>query len=277
MVVLLTLGSTIAAGCFMKRADGERLTEESTSHEERIVALEESLESERERLGQAVSEAQTKVTELEQVLQRATEVVTRNSADVGAEVQELRAQLATLEGQLAELQNELTGTQRQVTKQGETLEKRVKMFARKAGVDMTLEDSEIPAEAAAHYQAAETAYQAGNHSRARALFRAYVTRHGADERADNAQYFIGQSYLAQEQPARALGELQKVIRNYASGDAVDDALLAMGDAFFRLRACSDARAALEALIQGHRRSPLLRQARAKLREVRRAPRSACSS
>lgn len=261
----------------MKRADGERLTEQGTSHDARITALEESLEAERQRLGEAVGEAQTKVTELEQVLQRATEVVTRNSADVGAEVQELRAQLATLEGQLAELQNELTGTQRLVQEQGQTLEKRVKMFARKAGVDMTLEESEIPTDRAAHYQAAETAYQAGDHSRARALFRAYVTRHGTHDHADDAQYFIGQSYLAQDQPARALGELQKVIRNYARGDAVDDALLAMGDAFFRLRACSDARAALEALIQGHRRSPLVRRARAKLREVRRAPRSACTS
>ncbi|MCZ7677246.1 MAG: hypothetical protein M5U28_00045 [Sandaracinaceae bacterium] len=68
-----------------------------------------------------------------------------------------------------------------------------------------------------------------------------------------------------------------MIAEHPQGDAADDALLAMADAFYRLHACTDARTALEALIRAHPRSPLLAQARQKLRDIQRAPRGYCTS
>ena len=104
-----------------------------------------------------------------------------------------------------------------------------------------------------------------------------MERHGDNDNVDNAQYWIGKSYLEEGRPAGALGEFRRVLSSWPQGDAIDETLFDMGDAFFQLHACTDAKAALEALISGHPRSPLITEARSKLREVRRAPRSACTS
>lgn len=264
------------AGCYSK-ADGTRLARSSEHHDARLTALERGMEEERLQMQTALESAQAKVVELEQVLERATQVVTRNSADLGTEVSQLREQLQTLEGTLAELRNELTNTQRQVGEQQTRFDERFQQFARKSGVDMPVPESEIPAAKDDHFTAAYQAYQREEHSQARALFRAYITRYAEDENADNALYWIGKSYLAENRPASALREFRRVISSYATGDAMDETLFDMGEAFFALHACTDARNAFQTLTSNFRRSPLAGRARQRIREIRRAPGSACTS
>ncbi len=265
------------SACYPKGA-GERLAREAEERERRLAELEEGMEGQRAQMREALAAAEAKMQELEQVLQRATDVVTRNSADLGAEVRRLQEQLQILEGQIAELRNELTSTQQALAQQQQQLEQRIDQMARRAGVDLALDESEIPSDRASHYAAAEQALRAGEHSKARALYRAYVQRYPNDDRADNAQYAIGRSYLEQRQPARALAAFRRIVSDYRNGDVFDQTLLDMADAFYQLHACTDARSALEALIQRARpRSSLGRQARAKLRRVRNAPRGYCTS
>ena len=76
-------------GCYSK-ADGARLARSSEHHDDRLTALEQGMEEERLQMQTALESAQAKVVELEQVLERATQVVTRNSADLGTEVAQLR-------------------------------------------------------------------------------------------------------------------------------------------------------------------------------------------
>ena len=119
------------------------------------------------------------------------------------------------------------------------------------------------------------AFEAREMSQARALARAFVTRHRDDARADDAQFLIGQSYLLEDRPATALGELRRVISDFGSGDQVPHALLAMARAFYRLHACDDARSALDTLLRGFARSPVAPDARALLRDVQHAPAGYC--
>ncbi|MFO0685902.1 MAG: hypothetical protein U0234_27835 [Sandaracinus sp.] len=60
-----------------------------------------------------------------------------------------------------------------------------------------------------------------------------------------------------------------------SGDRVPYALLSMADAFYRLHACGDATTSLQALIRGFARSPVIGDARARLRDVQHAPAGYC--
>ncbi len=279
--LLLSLVACVASialpACYPKSA-GERLAREAEDRERRLAELEEGMEGQRAQMREALASAEAKMQELEQVLEQATAVVTRNSADLGTEVGHLREQLQVLEGQIAEIRNELASTQRALAQQQSQLDQRIQQMARRAGVDMALDESEIPTDRAAHYAAAEQAMRAGEHSKARALYRAYVQRYANDDRADNAQYAIGHSYLERRQPARALAEFRRIVSDYRNGDVFDQTLLDMADAFYQLHACTDARSALEALIQRARpRSSLGRRARAKLREVRNAPRGYCTS
>ena len=276
LFLAVMLSAVAAVGCYSK-ADGTRLARQAEHHEQRLTSLEQGIEQERSEMQAALASAQTKVVELEQVLERATDVVTRNSADLGTEVRELRTQLQAMEGTIAELRNDLTSTQRQIGEQQQRFDERFQQFARKSGVDMPVPESEIPSDKDDHFSAAYRAYQQNDHSRARALFRAYVSRYSDDENADNAQYWIGKSYLSQNRPATALRAFRTVISNYSTGDAMDETLFDMGEAFWALHACTDARNAFDTLVSNFRRSPLAGRARQRSREIRRAPRSACSS
>jgi len=265
LLSVLVAASAGLSACWTSAADGEALRR-------RVRELEQGQESQREELQAEISNAQTKVAELEEVLDRATKVVTRASADTGAQVEQLQEQLMAVEGQLAELRNEL----QQRSEERDALQQRLDQIARRVGIDMAVDESEIPAGADEHWAAAEQAFQGEEFSRARALYRAFIERHGADERVDNALYRIGASYLAEERPATALGELRRVVSDHPEGDVADDALLGMARAFFALHSCSDARTTANAMIRAHRRSPLLDDARALLREIQRAPRSYCT-
>jgi TolA-binding protein len=152
----------------------------------------------------------------------------------------------------------------------------MKKLARRAGLDVEMDESEIPSSPDDLYRAATAAYEGREFASARALFRAFVTRHGADARAPAAQYYVGQSYLLEDRPATALGELRRVVSEFAASDRVPYALLSMGEAFWRLHACDEARSALETLTTGFPRAPVVGEARTRLREFRSPPRGYCT-
>jgi TolA-binding protein len=265
----LALGGSFLAACWTSASEGEALRR-------RVRELEQGQSEQREELQAEIQNAQTKVAELEEVLERATKVVTRASADTGAQVEQLQQQLMALEGQLAELRNEVQRQQEQLAEQQGQLEQRLDKIARRVGIDSAVDESEIPADADAHFAAAEQAFEAEQYSRARAFYRAFIERHRQDERVDDAQYKIGASYLEEGRPATALGELRSVVSEHPRGNVADDALLGMARAFYALHACTDARSALEAFSRAHRRSDLMPEARRLLREVQRAPDSYCT-
>lgn len=259
----LTGFSLVLGACWTSASTGDSLLR-------RVGELEEQQRHEREA-------SQAKLAQLEEVLDRATKVVTRASADTGAQVETLQNQVMALEGQLAELRNEVQRQQAQLSEQQTDMDRQLKKLARHVGVDTTFDESQIPADADAHWAAAQQAYDQRAWARARALYRAFAERHRQDARVDDALYRSGMTWLQEDRPATALGDLRRVISDHPQGDAADDALFAMADAFYRLHACTDARAALEALLRAHPSSPLVAEARRKLRDVQRAPRGYCTS
>ncbi|MBN1655837.1 MAG: tetratricopeptide repeat protein [Deltaproteobacteria bacterium] len=257
-------------GCWTSASAGEKLRVAGQKNDERITQLESTTQSDREQLSQ-------RLANLEQVLEQSRNVLTRDSADRGAQVDQLQEKIARLEGQMAELQHGIEVQLDKITNQNNELRQRVDQIARKAGIDMPVAASEIPQDKQAHYQAAYGAFKASEFSKARALFREYLSRYPSDEKADDAQYWIGTSYLSENKPATALGEFRKVIDEYGKGNAVEVALFGMAEAFFKLHACTDAKAALEALIKKRPTKKLLDIAKEKLREVKKADSSYCTS
>jgi tol-pal system protein YbgF len=268
-VILLTALSIGLSGCFLwtTRSQGNELEEATEDHEERLSSLEDGIARERQELTDEVNRAKSQVARLEEVLEKATKVVTRNSADLGLEVEQLREQIARLEGEIATVRQEIEARDQVIASQRQELDQQIEKLARRAGVDVQLDESEIPSDKEEHYAAAYRAYQQGEYGVSRSLFRAYVSRYERDDQADNAQYWIGKSYLRQERPANAIQEFRKVISEYPRADAVDETLWDMGNAFFALNQCDEARDVLNTLISNFRRSTFRRRARAKLREI----------
>ena len=233
-----------------------------------IKQMQADIESNQKRLDGLEEDLEAKRKELQEALAEASRVLRRNSADQGLQIEEIQKRLAVMEGQIAELRMEALGATEAQAQRSLELQERLSQVARAAGMDVPLESGEIPRDKSAHWDALRKAYRINKHSYARALARAYVERYPKDDRADNAQYIIGSSYLKQGQAAAALGEFQKVLSTYRKGDALDETLFDMSQAFLQVRSCNDAATALKALLKNHKRSPLVPQAKKELRKIR---------
>ncbi|MFT3927337.1 MAG: hypothetical protein QM778_32685 [Myxococcales bacterium] len=262
---------TTLSGCFLwtSSGEGDQLRRDLDAEQARVQKLEAAQNAQLEQLKQAEAKAQQSIDQLEGVIERATTVVQRNSADVTVQVSDLSTKLAVAEGRIAELQfsvEELKKTQTESKAAGAS-----------AGGEATPAADAIPSDKNEHYAAAYRAYSDRDFAKARSLFRAYIDRYKTDAQSDNAQYWIGASYLIENRPATALGELRKVIENFRGGDAVDEALLDMAEAFFRLKACSDAKTTLDTLIKTQTSSPLVEKAKEKLKAIKKLPKDSCTS
>ncbi len=265
LVVLLALGHT---GCWTSASTGEELRQQAAERDKRIERLEAAVQA-------TGAQLDAKIAQLEEVLQRATALLARNSADHGAKVEEVQQQLATLQGEVAELRNNQETLARDIAMRGSDLEQRVDRLSRRGTEN---EQVDVPADKAAHLTAARGAFTANDFNKARVLFREYVTRYAQDAEAAKAQLQVGECYRLEGQHARALGEYRKVIANYANAsDAVNDALFSMAVSFYELHACTDAKAALEAL--GRRRPPaaIARRVKEKQDQIKKAPAEYCTS
>jgi tol-pal system protein YbgF len=79
-------------------------------------------------------------------------------------------------------------------------------------------------------------------------FKRFLKKHSRSELADNAQYWIGESYYALKQFDQAILEFDTVRRKYPRGDKVPAALLKQGFSFAELGDKVDARLILQELI-----------------------------
>lgn len=277
--VLVLAASLSSGGCFYGRSDGERLARESAAQAERLAALETSVTTLTTQATEQHAALDTQLTELrariDEVRQQ-LEASGRGSADLGADLAMVRDITQRLDGRLAEIDQSIAATQAQVREQDAQLDQQIRLLAQRAGIDVTLRESDIPQDRTEHFAAAYRAYQQPDLVRARALFGEYVRRYPNDDQSDNAQYWIAKSYQDQQQWQRAIGAYRDLIRSYASSDVLDQALFAMSQAFYELHDCVNARTALEALKQSRPQSPLIRDVDRRLRELRSPPRGYCA-
>lgn len=258
-VLSLALGA-----CWTSASAGDELRQEGEERDRRLERLEAYVEA-------TGAQLDAKVAQLEEVLQRATALLARNSADHGAKVEELQQQFAALQGELAELRHNHETMARSLATRGSDLEQRVEQLARRS------EEIVVPTDKATHLAAARAAFTAREYAKARTLLKEYVTRYAQDSDAAGAQFQLGEAYRLDGQHARALGEFRTVIASYGSSDAVNDALMSMAISFYELHACSDAKSALEALSRRRPSTTLARQIKQKQDAIKKAPSGYCTS
>lgn len=241
---LSSLSSVTGCMFFTTRSTGEDLRRD-------VDQLKKDVEGQR-------TDLDSELTKTQAVTAEATKVVVRNSADLGAQVAEMQAKVAALEGQLAETTVALESLRKEIGEYRAQTDVKLEGLGTQAG---KATGPPIPEDKRELFAEAERRMQAGQFDEARRLFRTYLNRHGGDERADNAQLALGDSYFREEKYAAAIGEFQKVIDAFPKGDAVDDAFLKNGQAFFKLKYCTDARVFLQELIRRFPKSPLAAEAR----------------
>jgi len=98
------------------------------------------------------------------------------------------------------------------------------------------------------YDSAVRQLASGDHDEAIQSFRNYLHENGSSPYADDAQFWIGESYFRKGQYHRAIIELNQVSINYGSGDRAPAALLRQAEAFRIVGDRVDARLSLQKII-----------------------------
>ncbi len=95
------------------------------------------------------------------------------------------------------------------------------------------------------YQAAFNLLQNRQYDQAEQAFTQFLTNHAGSRLADNAQYWLAETYYVRRDFNGALPHFQRVLDQYPQSDKTPDALLKIGFCNYELRRWDDARAALQ--------------------------------
>ena len=118
------------------------------------------------------------------------------------------------------------------------------------------------------YKSAKILLDKGDLDAARSGFEAFIQRFPESENADNARFWIADSYYLEKWFEKAILEYQKVIEKYPKGNKVSAALLKQGYAFASLGEKANARLILKELIKKYPKSREAAIARDKLKTLK---------
>lgn len=124
------------------------------------------------------------------------------------------------------------------------------------------------------FQVGYNAFQSGRYKESRDAFLAYLASKPDPDLADDAQYWVGETFYNERQFDYALVAYDKLIKSYPKSDKVPASLLKQGLCFSSLNYTSDARVVFQKLVDSFPTSDEARTAREKLKELGAASRGA---
>ncbi|MCJ7595840.1 MAG: tol-pal system protein YbgF [Desulfobacterales bacterium] len=101
------------------------------------------------------------------------------------------------------------------------------------------------------YEKALASYREGNYEGAMEGFTDFLKKYPKSDRADNAQFWIGESYMALKQYEQAILAFQEVIKKYPEGNKVPNALLRQALAFLEIKDKTSCELLLKKIIKNY--------------------------
>ncbi len=117
------------------------------------------------------------------------------------------------------------------------------------------------------FQAGRNAFQGGHYKEAREAFLAYLAGKPQGDLADDAQFWVGETYFEDRQFDFALPAYDRLIKNYPKSNKVPAALLKQGLCLMSLGYNGDARVQFLKLIDSYPSSDEAKTARDKVKEL----------
>jgi tol-pal system protein YbgF len=222
LLLSLTLG-----GCFWvtTKSEGETLRKDVNSINERLAAKEKALDDQ--------------VAQLQKVLDESSKLLKRNSADLGAEVDKMSGEMRTVNGLVVAVNNTLNELKTQLAASAakvDALEQRLaQLESGKPSANSSPEEL---------WRLGSTAFEAQRYNEAIEIFKRLVATYPTHDRADDAQYFRGQSYSNLKDWDKAIGAYQLLLDKYPDSSFADDGLYFAALAAQALKNCTEARAYL---------------------------------
>jgi len=232
---------------------------------------------------------QLKIETLEKRLSGRNTISQGEYAELKYTIQTLKEGLQRLEGQIEEIKHGFAGNdQKTGGTLGEKLERLDQAISKNyekviklekymgfepsaAGeIDKTIQPSPIPEKSTDQelYDAAKKLFDAGDNENARIQFENFINKYPDSENADNARFWIADSYYVEKWFEKAILEYQKVLEEYPKSNKLSAARLKQGYAFAELGEKANARLILKELIKKHPGTNEARYAEEKLKTLK---------
>jgi tol-pal system protein YbgF len=117
------------------------------------------------------------------------------------------------------------------------------------------------------YNASLASYKEGKFEESIRSFKDFLKQYPKSDLADNAHFWIGESYMALKQYEQAILAFQEVIKKYPKGNKVPGALLKQALAFLEIKDKTSSSLLLKKIIKNYPKSDEAKIARAKLRTL----------
>ena len=165
-------------------------------------------------------EYKEQVIRLRKVLDEATALLTRNSADVGAKAAKAEQDIQAIQGRIEELAHNVDLENRQ------GVEARTQFEARLAALEQTQNKivdrvaPEMPNDKDQLWAQAGQRLSSGQRDDGRRFYRVFIQRFPQDPRASQAHLAIGMSFVQESKYPNAAAEFQKVLQDYPASPEV---------------------------------------------------------
>jgi len=249
----------------------------TTSEGEKMRADISDLRAKLDQIDKRDKEYKEQVVRLRTVLDQATKLLTRNSADVGAKAAKAEQDIAVLQGRIEELTHTIEQNNRQSVDERNRLETRLAALEQTQNKIVDKVAPSMPDDKEQLWQQAAQRLSSGQRDDGRRFYRVFIQRFPADPRAAQAYLAIGMSFVQESKYPNAAAEFQKVLTVYPSAPEVPEAMWQLSLAFVQLHFCTDARALLGDLVKRYPKSPRANDAKTELKTIAKLPKASCTS
>jgi outer membrane murein-binding lipoprotein Lpp len=247
-----TAGSLLAvvlvSGC-VTSGQGDKLRDDISNLSKRVENVEARLNEQMARLRKLLDEA--------------TGLLERNSADLGTKVSHNESDIAALAGKIEESRHLLEEMQRQLAAveqtQQKTNQEQQKIIDRVA--------PSMPEDKEALWKESQSRLAGGMREDARRFLRSFIQRFPTDPRASQAQLQVGQSFAQEFKNGLAVAEYLAVMSRFARSPEVPEAMWLLGEAYVAMKYCTDAKAIFLDLSKRYPKSPRANQVKDRLRDI----------
>jgi TolA-binding protein len=265
-MLALALAAVAPTPACMTTGEGEKMQAE-------IADLRQRLDD----IDKRDKEWKDQVVRLRKVLDEATSLLTRNSADVGAKVAKSEQDIAGLQGRLEEMAHA------QEVQSRATADETSRLEARFAGLEQTQTKivdrvaPTMPDDKDQLWQQAGQRLAGGQRDDGRRFYRAFIQRFPQDARAPQGYLAIGMSFVQESKYPNAAAEFQKILDTFPKAPEVPEAMWQLSRSFIGLHFCTDARSLLSDLMKRFPHSARAADAKGEIKSITKLPKAACSS
>ncbi len=252
----------LSAGC----------AQNSSLLESRLAALEATSALQSSQLVSLTNRIEGQKTRLETAEEKAQQslaMATEKYAAVNYELAQIKERFLQNQGHLDELnalgmngssQKDLTRLDEAISRNYERLIRLEKYMGFEPTAGEMTQKEDTPAQTAPPvepktqdglYDAAKALFDKGDFENARIRFENFINKYPDSSRADNARFWIADSYYAEKWYEKAILEYQKVLESYPDSNKSSAARLKQGYAFAQLGETANARLILNELIKRH--------------------------